>query len=74
VTDPLSILRVYLTPGSETALHQAAGRTGDTQTDTLNRALQVYDYLTKAVDGGGRVIVQWPGRDSEPVNLGKATP
>lgn len=70
----LSILRVYLTPNSEQALHAAADRTGDTQTDTLNRALQVYDLLTQAVDEGARVFVQHPGRDGEALDLREATP
>jgi len=68
MSDPLSILRVYLTPGSETALHQAAERTGDTQTDTLNRALQIYDHLTSAVDKGARVFMQWPDKSEEPLD------
>jgi hypothetical protein len=40
------------------ALDLAAELTGDTKTDTVNRALQVYAYLTQVSVRGGSVYVR----------------
>jgi hypothetical protein len=40
------------------ALDLAAEITGDTKTDTVNRALQVYAYLTQLTARGGSVYVR----------------
>jgi hypothetical protein len=40
------------------ALDIAAALTGDSKTDTLNRALQVYAYLTQLTARGGSVYVR----------------
>jgi hypothetical protein len=40
------------------ALDLAAELTGDTKTDTVNRALQVYAYLTQLTARGGSVYVR----------------
>lgn len=73
MTDSNIVLSVKLTPTSWAAVQRAAGTTGDTRTDTMNRAVQVYDRLAAAVDKGARVFVQWPDRD-ETVDLSGATP
>ena len=47
------------------ALQNAADLTGDTKTDTINRALQVYSYLMEITESGGDIYVREP-KDSEP--------
>jgi hypothetical protein len=56
---------VNLTARSSAALELAAALTGDTRTDTINRALQVYAYLEQLVEGGGSVHVR-QSDDAEP--------
>ena len=60
MSEDLTKLTVNLTKRSVIAMEDAAGRSGDTRTDTVNRALQVYQmvmWLTRepgkymAVDG-----------------------
>jgi hypothetical protein len=48
----LTKLIVNLVPGAYSALLEAAKTTGDTQTDTVNRALQLYSFLVKQMDDG----------------------
>jgi hypothetical protein len=62
MTDALTKLTAYLAPATTTALTHAAHTTLDTQTDTLNRAVQLYDQLATAVDGGARIVIHWPDR------------
>jgi len=50
---------VNLTPRSVAALNLAASLTGDTRTDTINRALQVHAYLEQLVERGGSVHVRY---------------
>jgi hypothetical protein len=64
-----AILRVQLTARSNTALHHAAEMMGDTETDTINRALQLYAQLAQAVEDGGRVLIAMPDED-EATDLG----
>ncbi len=40
------------------ALDRAMGRSGDTQTDVINRAVQMYDYLDEVTTAGGCVLVK----------------
>ncbi|WP_017603216.1 ribbon-helix-helix domain-containing protein [Nocardiopsis alkaliphila] len=49
---------VNLTARSAKALEEAVAATGDTQTDVINRALQVYAYLEAAMSQGDRVYVE----------------
>jgi hypothetical protein len=44
-TDDLTVLTVNLVPSAVDAMTAAAERCGDTRTDTVNRALQLYDVL-----------------------------
>lgn len=48
----LTELTVNLVPAALTALERAADRMGDTQTETINRALQLYDAVTATGPGG----------------------
>ncbi|PHQ50705.1 hypothetical protein BLA24_18135 [Streptomyces cinnamoneus] len=50
---------VNLAPRSSAALEHAAMITGDTKTDTINRALQIYAMLADVVDNGGAVLVRY---------------
>jgi hypothetical protein len=64
----LERVTVNLTPGAYRALEQAVRITGDTRTDTINRALQVYAYLEEIVRGSGSIYVR-PAPDSDPERL-----
>ena len=64
----LTRLIVNITPQAATALDQAADRCGDTRTDTVGRALIVYDLITSGGPAGryamvGRDLHVWPGDD-----------
>lgn len=54
----LERLTVNLTPRAGSALATAMATTGDTKTDTVNKALQVYAYLTHLTYQGGDVLVR----------------
>lgn len=47
-------------PRAIAALDLASEITGDSRTDVLNRAVQVYAYLVKAADEGSLVFVENP--------------
>lgn len=51
-------LTVNLIEKASKALRSAAEPTGDTETDTVNRALQVYDYIMQLQARGGASLVQ----------------
>lgn len=44
---PLTKLSANITDRSRMALEAAAEQTGDTQTDTVNRAIQLYAFVVK---------------------------
>ena len=54
----LERVTVNLTSRSSRALELAAHLTGDTKTDTINRALQVYAYLEQVTPDGGAIYVR----------------
>jgi hypothetical protein len=54
----LERITVNLTPRSSSALELAVELSGDTKTDTINRAIQVYAYLEKVLQDGGSVHVR----------------
>lgn len=54
-------LTVNLTRRSSAALELAAQIAGDTKTDAVNRALQVYAYLMHLQEQGGEVLVRENG-------------
>jgi hypothetical protein len=63
---PLERVTVNLTPRSSRALEDTAERSGNTKTDTINRAIQVYGYLEEILQSGGAVYVrEHPGDDLE---------
>ncbi|WP_073487631.1 hypothetical protein [Streptoalloteichus hindustanus] len=51
-------MTVNLTPRSSKALEQTVALTGDSKTDTINRALQVYAFLEELMQSGGSVHVR----------------
>jgi len=54
--DDTVLAHVMLTTKSEMAVVAASQATGDNWTDTMNRAVQVYAYLGRAVRQGRRVV------------------
>jgi hypothetical protein len=60
--EPPERVTVNVTGRASRALDLAAELTGDTKTDTLNRALQVYAYLERLTACGGSVYVREPVR------------
>ena len=62
--EPAERVTVNVTGRAFRALVLAADLTGDTRTDTLNRALQVYAYLGQVTSRGGFVYVR-EAADSE---------
>ena len=56
----LERVTVNLIPRACSALEAIVERTGDSKTDTINRALQVYNYLDEIMHSGGAVYVQEP--------------
>ena len=60
----LERVTVNLIPRSSRALQSAHETTGDTKTDTINRALQVYAYLVYLETSGGEIFVQEPGAET----------
>jgi hypothetical protein len=56
-------ITVNLTPRASAALEQAVKLTGDSKTDTLNRAIQVYAYIMNVTQNSGDVYVRDKGHD-----------
>ena len=54
----LERLGVNLTPRSVRALEESIEISGDSKTDVVNRALQVYDFLMKTVSADGAVYIR----------------
>lgn len=61
----LERVTVNLTPRSAVALELATEITGDSKTDTINRAIQIYAYLEHIASKGGTVHI----RESESSDL-----
>jgi hypothetical protein len=59
----LQRVTVNLTPRSCQALELAVKRTEDSQTDTINRAIQIYSYLVDITENGGTLYVRDAGSD-----------
>jgi len=61
---PLERVTVNLTARSSRALELATELTGDTKTDTINRALQIYAFLEQICARGGSIYAR-ESADSE---------
>ncbi len=57
----LERVTVNLTGRASRALELATELTGDTKTDTINRALQVYAYMEQVTAHGGSIYVRETG-------------
>ncbi|AJC61074.1 MULTISPECIES: hypothetical protein [Streptomyces] len=56
-------ITVNLAPKAAAALDQAVKLTGDTKTDTINRALQIYAYLERVAQDGGTLYTRLADSD-----------
>lgn len=54
----LERVTVNLIPRASRALEQAGRLTGDSKTDTINRAIQVYAYLEEVWAKGGSILAR----------------
>lgn len=61
---PLDRVTVNLVRRASEALQRVSDRTGDTKTDCLNRAVQIYDYLDEITSQGGDIYIR-ESKDSE---------
>ena len=55
---PLEKVTVNLTRRSVEALERIVESTGDTKTDGINKALQVFGYLQEQLDNGASIYVK----------------
>ena len=55
---PLERVTVNLIARASRALQQASELTGDTKTDTINRALQIYAYIEEITANGGAIYAR----------------
>lgn len=61
--EPLERVTVNLIPQASRALAAAVERTGHSKTDTVNRAIQLYDFIVKTQADGNDVLLRAPGSD-----------
>lgn len=54
----LERITVNLTQRSASALELTVDITGDTKTDAINRAIQIYAWLEQVIESGGSVLVR----------------
>jgi hypothetical protein len=64
----LERVTVSLIPKASRALEQSVSLTGDSRTDAINRALQLYAFVEQVMHDGGAVFVQGVG-DPEPQQI-----
>lgn len=57
----LTALNCKLIPGAADALNRSVARTRLSKTDTVNRALQVYDYIEEQMRQGGELLIRKNG-------------
>lgn len=66
---PLVKMTANLVPRAVEAMEQARARTGDSRTDTINRALQVYALVLEQMDGRDHLVVEMPDGSRERVYI-----
>ena len=54
----LERVTLNLTPRAARALEIATEITGDSKTDTINRAVQLYAYIERIINEGGTIVAQ----------------
>lgn len=57
----LERVTINLIPRASAALAEAAQLTGNSKTDTVNRALQAYAFLERTMAGGGEILIRLDG-------------
>ncbi len=57
VGSALTKVTVNLVPRAMKALEDVSASTGDTKTESINRALQIYAWLQSRIDAGEQVVV-----------------
>ncbi|WIV59661.1 hypothetical protein [Amycolatopsis nalaikhensis] len=62
-------MTVNLVPRASRALDRIVELTGDSKTDTINRALQVYAVLEEAVSKGGELVIRHSSGDQEVIRF-----
>ncbi len=66
----LTKVTVNLTPRAVKAVNQIVGRTGDTQTDTINRALVGWAKILRLVEaGGGQLDIEQPAGTTRTIRI-----
>jgi len=60
---PLEKVTVNLTKRSVEALDDLVEATGETKTDAINKALQVYAFIQRQLDAGGALYLREAGGD-----------
>ena len=65
---PLERVTVNFTARSSRALDEVVRLTGDSKTDSLNRAIQIYAYIEQVLLAGGSIHVR-ETPDAEPERL-----
>lgn len=65
---PTERVTVNLTARASKALEELVELTGDSKTDSINRALSVYAYIERITRNGGAVLVR-EGINAEPRQL-----
>lgn len=61
----LTKVTVNLVPRAVTAMEAACTSTKDSKTDTINRALQVYQLVLELMDGRDHFVVEHPDGSKE---------
>lgn len=59
--DPLTRITVNLIPRADAALTLSQQLTGDSKTDIINRALQLYAFVEDIIDNDGEFLVRDKG-------------
>ncbi|GAA2324033.1 hypothetical protein GCM10010149_91720 [Nonomuraea roseoviolacea subsp. roseoviolacea] len=59
---PLERVTVNLTERAARALEEVVTLRGESKTDAINRALQMYNLIEQILQSGGKVYVQEPGQ------------
>lgn len=58
----LTRVTINLTQNASDAVDWLASETGDTKTDTINRALMIYRFIEETTRKGGALYVREPGQ------------
>jgi hypothetical protein len=66
---PLTKLTVNLIPRAGKALDLATLITGDSKTDTVNRALQLYTFVMHEINDGNEIWIKKPDGSTEKIVL-----